>query len=229
VSTFDVTLLDDAGTEIAAVQEFTLRRVDGLVALAAPVRERRDAARTSLPGLSPAEGADAFLRVLAGINFPQIVVSRSVPSTAAGSALPSVGVAAAPSPAPATRRNASQTPYVAPRNEIERAVGDLWGEQLGIADIGVFDNFFELGGHSVLALQLISRLRDAFGIDLPLDVLFEAPSVAELADLILRRLGEGTDATELDAALAEIAGLSDEEVRALVAGQPQPSEADPTW
>jgi acyl carrier protein len=152
-----------------------------------------------------------------------------LPSTAAGSALPSAGAAAAPLPAPATRRNAGQTRYVAPRNEIERAVGDLWGEQLGIADIGVFDNFFELGGHSVLALQLISRLRDAFGIDLPLDVLFEAPSVAELADLILRRLGEGTDATELDAALAEIAGLSDEEVRALVAGQPQPSEADPTW
>jgi acyl carrier protein len=113
---------------------------------------------------------------------------------------------------------------VEPRNEVERAIAGLWGELLGIAEIGVADDFFELGGHSVLALQMTSRLRDLFGIDLPLNVLFDAPTTAGLAEVVLSRLGEAAESMDLDAALADLEQLSDDEVRALLAGQQQTRE-----
>jgi acyl carrier protein len=74
--------------------------------------------------------------------------------------------------------------YVAPQTAIEQVLVRIWGEVLGLKRVGVHDNFFELGGHSLLATQLISRVRDAFGIELPLRGLFEAPTVAALAQEI---------------------------------------------
>ncbi|MFP2930911.1 amino acid adenylation domain-containing protein, partial [Pyxidicoccus sp. 3LG] len=70
---------------------------------------------------------------------------------------------------------------VAPRTETERRVAAIWSELLGVAPIGVEDNFFELGGHSLLATQAISRLRESFGVEVPLQRLFEEPTVAALA------------------------------------------------
>jgi acyl-CoA synthetase (AMP-forming)/AMP-acid ligase II/NAD(P)-dependent dehydrogenase (short-subunit alcohol dehydrogenase family)/acyl carrier protein len=73
---------------------------------------------------------------------------------------------------------------VAPRNEVERQLADIWQELLAAAQIGIYDNFFELGGHSLAAMQLISRIRGAFQVELPLRNLFEEPTVAYLADNI---------------------------------------------
>ena len=75
---------------------------------------------------------------------------------------------------------------VAPRTEAEQTMAQLWIEVLGVAAVGVDDNFFELGGHSLLAIQLISRVRHAFGVELPLRRLFESPTVAELTALLPR-------------------------------------------
>ena len=74
--------------------------------------------------------------------------------------------------------------YMAPRDEIERTVAGVWQAVLGIEAVGVHDNFFELGGHSLLATQMISRLRDALRIELPLRSLFETSTVAGLAEYI---------------------------------------------
>jgi acyl transferase domain-containing protein/acyl carrier protein len=81
------------------------------------------------------------------------------------------------------RPNLSGT-YVAPRTDAERAVIQVWQELLGIDQIGIHDDFFELGGHSLIGTRLITRLRKAFQIDLPLRALFEAPTVAELTTVI---------------------------------------------
>ncbi|HEY2736863.1 MAG TPA: amino acid adenylation domain-containing protein, partial [Thermoanaerobaculia bacterium] len=71
--------------------------------------------------------------------------------------------------------------FVAPRTAVEEVLAEIWAELLGIAHIGVHDNFFERGGHSLLATQVVSRVRDAFGVELPLRAFFEAPTVTALA------------------------------------------------
>ncbi|HYS77481.1 MAG TPA: amino acid adenylation domain-containing protein, partial [Candidatus Dormibacteraeota bacterium] len=72
-------------------------------------------------------------------------------------------------------------PFVAPRTQDERRVASLWAGTLGLDRVGVLDGFFDLGGHSMVATQVISRVRDLFGVEVPLRALFEAPTVEGLA------------------------------------------------
>ncbi|HSU83943.1 MAG TPA: amino acid adenylation domain-containing protein, partial [Thermoanaerobaculia bacterium] len=86
----------------------------------------------------------------------------------------------------------SGRPLVAARNATEERLLAIWKELLGVERIGVEDDFFALGGHSLLATQAISRVRQAFGVELPLRTFFAAPSVASMAAEISRlRLGGG--------------------------------------
>ncbi|MBV9788909.1 MAG: acyltransferase domain-containing protein, partial [Chloroflexi bacterium] len=79
--------------------------------------------------------------------------------------------------------------YAPSHTEIEEQLAVLWKELLGVDQIGVHDNFFELGGHSLLASRLIGRVRVGFGVDLPLYALFEAPTIAQLAQRVAEARG----------------------------------------
>jgi amino acid adenylation domain-containing protein len=83
--------------------------------------------------------------------------------------------------------------FIEPRTEIEDLAAQIWREVLKLEKIGVYDNFFDLGGHSLLATRVVARLRANFGIDLPLQKLFELPTIAALAESIdlLRRNRSG--------------------------------------
>lgn len=102
-------------------------------------------------------------------------------------------------PAPGSQRPELDHGIVAPRTPIEERLARLWCAVLGVQKIGIHDNFFELGGHSLLVTQLISRVRQAFRIDVPLPKVFQAPTIAKLATVIE------------DLLVAEISYLSDEE------------------
>jgi FkbH-like protein len=108
----------------------------------------------------------------------------------------------------------------APRTPTEEKVAEIWRDLLGVREIGVDDHFFDLGGHSLLATQVISRVREAFGVEVPLAALFEeAPTVANLARAIARYQVEQADDAEIAAALAELDELSEEEIRALLVSE----------
>jgi acyl carrier protein len=107
---------------------------------------------------------------------------------------------------------------IAPRTPLEQQLAAIWADLLGLQTVGVEDNFFDLGGHSLLAVQLLSAVRQAFDVDLSLEIVYSgAFTVAELAKAIelyeIQEAGEG----EYAELLKELEGLSDEEVRALLA------------
>jgi amino acid adenylation domain-containing protein len=85
-------------------------------------------------------------------------------------------------PAPDTTRHEGEGAYVAPQTPVEEMVAGIWADVLAVKQVSIYDNFFDLGGHSLLATQLISRVRDTFGVELPLRGLFESPTVASLSD-----------------------------------------------
>ncbi|HEX7184093.1 MAG TPA: amino acid adenylation domain-containing protein, partial [Thermoanaerobaculia bacterium] len=99
--------------------------------------------------------------------------------------------------------------YVAPGSPVEEAMAALWAEVLGLERVGANDNFFELGGHSILATRLMFRVRETFGVDLPLRALFSAPTLAGLSAAVSQEEpGAITAAEELPRIQPDQAGRS---------------------
>ncbi|GAA3419643.1 hypothetical protein GCM10018952_59950 [Streptosporangium vulgare] len=92
----------------------------------------------------------------------------------------------------------------APRGDAEELVAEIFGEVLGIEEVGAFDDFFALGGHSLLATRAVARLRAAIEVDVPIRTLFARSSVADLAAAVEELL------------VAELAEMSDEEAERLM-------------
>ncbi|MCI0486642.1 MAG: amino acid adenylation domain-containing protein, partial [Blastocatellia bacterium] len=107
-----------------------------------------------------------------------IVRLESLPLTTSGK----LDRSALPAPAdPDSRKNGAP---VAPRSPVEEIIASIWSEVLEVEKVGVTDDYFALGGHSLKATRIMSRLRKAFQVELPLSVLFERPTVAGLAEEI---------------------------------------------
>jgi amino acid adenylation domain-containing protein len=125
---------------------------------------------------------------------PDIVLLEALPLTPSGK----VDRRALPEPEGPSR------PFALPTSPTEELLAAIWNQLLGIEQVGLYDDFFDLGGHSLLAPQLLARIQDAFQVDLPLRVLFEASTVAQMSAILE------------DALLAQIEELSEEEAASLL-------------
>jgi acyl carrier protein len=166
------------------------------------------------------EGAEAFVRILDS-GLAHVVTSVADLYTRRA---PAAAVVAEPSessapPAAQHERPELASEYVAPRTEVERAVAEIWREHLGFERVGVHDSFFDLGGHSLLATRVVNRLRETFRVPLNLESLFEAPTVAQLAAVILANEAKPGQAEETARLLRSVAEMSAEEVLAIL-GEP---------
>ncbi|MBE9120378.1 amino acid adenylation domain-containing protein [Tychonema sp. LEGE 07199] len=109
--------------------------------------------------------------------------------------------------------------FVAPRTNIEEVLAAIWAEVLKLEKVGIYDNFFELGGHSLLATQVISRVRQAFQVELPLHRLFESATVADFAVAIAQKQVEQIDSEMLGRVLADLDQLSEAQIQEILAQQ----------
>jgi amino acid adenylation domain-containing protein len=146
-------------------------------------------ARTDRPGeprlVAYVVGADDLtvdaLRAQLRERLPEYMVPAAVVRLAALPVTPNGKLDRKALPAPTAEHTGITEHFVAPRNETEQLLAGIWGELLGLEQVGIHDNFFEIGGHSLLATRLTTRVNVACGCDLPVRVVFDCPTVAELA------------------------------------------------
>ncbi len=100
-------------------------------------------------------------------------------------------------PAPDLSRQQPEGTFVAPRNEVERQLTEIWQQLLGVKPIGIQDNFFELGGHSLLAVKLFWQIEKTFNQNLPLATLFQSSTVEALAKIICEEENLATNQTSV--------------------------------
>lgn len=200
LATFDLVISDEQGRVLVEVDGFTMKRVDPARLLAPPaappipVGTRAGDSQSALlrqllaAGIRPAEGAEIFERVLAIDTGPRIVATsidlHALVRRATESGRPSQATLEA-TPAVVGSLRAP------PRTDVERRLAGLWREMLGVVELGVHDDFFALGGHSLIAVRLLAQVRKGFGVDLALDTLFRAPTIAAWAAIIERRGPKG--------------------------------------
>lgn len=207
--TVQVTLIDEEGRGVVDIGEFTLRQVKeaaafrlrgsadedtpGVIEPEQTIGERfqRDLSNAILPE----EGIEAFQRILFRNRLPQIAVCiRYLPTLIQQPTLLQQmsefaqdyfleEVARVEAPGAKHPRPNLQTPYVTPRNAVEEKLASVWGEVLGVEEVGIHDNFFELGGDSVMGLQVMARVRE-LGFHVDPEHLFQNQTVAELASTL---------------------------------------------
>jgi len=152
-------------------------------------------------------GSDHSIERLLHLDTPQVIVSAE-PLTEGWNKLEALINASVTKterqPITTYARPSLRVAYVAPRTPTEQTIAQIWSELLGIEQIGAHDNFLQLGGDSLLAVRLISRLRDVFNQNLPLRLIFEASTVAELAKAIEPQSQEDLELAEIMSMLEQL-------------------------
>ncbi len=240
--TCDADVYDDGGRLLVQLRDFVMKRIHQPEAMrdeiergaVAPAPPAMAALHALSAGMTADEGVRLFGQLVAARALPaQLVVSAQDLAAArrVAAAIDPAALAAeletASAPAGAHPRPELDTPYVAPSAEAEVAVAAIWQEALGIDRIGVHDDFFALGGHSLAAVQIGTKLRARFGVDLALRDFFDLPTVASTVRLLA---GAGPDpggppqapppiprlARDEPAEAAYVQRLSDEQVDAML-------------
>ena len=186
--------------------------------------EDRAAHANGPPSITVEEGVQALDRVLVRGNPAQLIVSatdlhqrlKQWVATSTDEREAYLGAGGSPqSPVTAVDEIAHAE---ASADDVQALMIQLWRDLLGISHIESHSDFFDLGGHSLLAIQLISRVRNLFGVELSVHRVFEQPTIAGLSELV--RAQRQTDATaRLETMLAMVEGLTDEQIRGLLATQ----------
>jgi amino acid adenylation domain-containing protein len=130
-------------------------------------------------------------------------------------------------PEPEQSRPELEQKYEGPETATQRVMAKIWEEVLGIEQVGIKDNFFELGGHSLLATQVVSRLKDAFQVEIALRSLFESPTVEGLVEKMVQLEQQTGDFEEIAHILLELEHLSEDEARIMLVQEQLTAEQEP--
>jgi amino acid adenylation domain-containing protein/non-ribosomal peptide synthase protein (TIGR01720 family) len=177
--------------------------------------ERRLVAYAAAAGDSNLSGAD--LRRWLKDKLPDymmpsaFVLVEQLPHT------PSGKIDRARLPAPETSTTESAENFIAPRTPVEEALAGVWSEVLGVERVGAEDNFFDLGGHSLLATRVLSHVRRLFRRELPLQVVFEATTVAKLARAVVESETQPGQTEKIARVLLKLKSISPDEMQTALA------------
>ena len=216
---FELLIVDENGNELIEVEQFTMRKVSGKSSqfTSLTISEGMDEPYKTFEmekgtghGMRSREGIEALERILASSTLPQIIVStrdfsalhRHYQEAKVSKSVEAIKEAGAITSTHA--RPSLVNSYVAPRNQTEETVADIWQRVLGIERIGISDNFFDLGGDSLVALQLMSRVRECLNVEPPLARFFESPTISGLSLVVVQQLAETADQNALSEILSEL-------------------------
>ncbi len=206
---FDLTLTDKAGTVLAKVRNFSIKRLEGEGFARTPAPQpnevefdaqdgvqplsvAEDRLRHNISqGIRPEEGAQIFRAVMGQQTHAQITVSSLDLASLKAQATQDL---AQDGNGTSFDRPDLDSDYAAPETSVQKMLAGLWQDLLGVADVGIDDSFFDLGGHSLIAVRLFAQIKKAYNVDFPISVLFEAPTIRTCADLIEGQIGPQDEA-----------------------------------
>jgi phthiocerol/phenolphthiocerol synthesis type-I polyketide synthase E len=208
----DVDIFDEHGQLCVEIEGYTLKRVPDSV-LTSWNQTGAQAPKTFAAedwGILSAEGCEIFRRVVSsGLKSQHVAIASTdlnailqrMRSVAEG--FQEIDTASAGLGVTHPRPNLAN-PYTAPRTDLEQSISEIWQSVLGIDKVGIHDNFMELGGDSLMAVQVASRTREVFEIDLPVAKFYKNPTVVGLAEAIVQALASQLDSDALAQALKEL-------------------------
>jgi acyl carrier protein len=120
-----------------------------------------------------------------------------------------------------THLSSTEEDETGPRTPLEEILVEIWMQILGVEWVGIHDNFFKIGGHSLLATQLLVQIQDVLGIEIPLQLVFDAPTIADFAGAILKDESNQEHIERVIELLLSVTELSEEEVEARLVAEDQ--------
>lgn len=221
----NLTLIDEQGRQLVQIDGYEVHKISqemvksgnpDLIGAEAEA-DRLTAPKSHIPKnakpgarIHSSDGIEVFRRLLHLKDLPQIAVAcRPLKEVHAElkevfGARSQFGKAEEQKTQKMHQRPTLASDFVAPRNDLELALAEIWQSNLGIQGIGVHDDFVELGGNSLLSIQVASRIRTEFEIELSIAAFYKNPTIARLAESILETLHQGLSEAELASALDEI-------------------------